>query len=469
MQKGQTPMSSLSPSLPVPRSRARWLRPVAIGVALLGAAMLWAFFRQPTTQIVPPALPGPPVALSPSEMLAILIRSATGPNDTSVDVLYAPPWYFEWNHRTPPATDRPVLVFFLFENIHASTLAPELPIAWLDVDGRRFEPLSVALYSEAPHHRISQVLFAALDATGAPLLTDRTHRMSLTLPMEGVVSAGSTVTWDLPLPYGAGAIGAAPTSPAATGRLGLTWASFFAILGGMLAALSPCLLQLAAYYAATLAGTGAELGAALDALPGASVRGRLVKTALFFVAGFVVVYTIGGAAAGYVGQSLQRLGNYDPWLRPIGIAAGILIILLAVRTAARARVPLVCRLPGVRPKPGQTTGVLASALMGLSFALGCLSCFSATVLSALLLYAGATGSPLTGALLLCVFSLGIGLVFLLAALLAAEALPLLAYLNQAQPVIGLISAVIMAGFGVLMITNSFHVVSGFLIQLFSPG
>jgi cytochrome c-type biogenesis protein len=459
-------MSSLSPSVLVSKSPARRLGPVVIGAALLIVAV-WAIVRQPAAERATLAPPATPVALSPSEMLAILMRSTTGANDTSLDVLYAPPWYFEWNHRAPPATDRPALVFYLFENIHTSTLAPELPTAVLDVDGRQFEPLSVTLYSEAPHHRISQVLFAALDPTGAPLLTDRTRRLSLILPTEGVMSAGSTVTWDLPLPYGAGAVGAASTPPAAMGQLGLTWASFLAILGGMLTALSPCLLQLTAYYAATLAGTGAELAATPDPLPRA--RSGLIKTALFFVAGFVVVYTIGGAAAGYVGQSLQRLGNFGPWLRPIGIAAGIVIILLAVRTAARARVPLVCRLPVFRPTTGPTTGVLASALMGLSFAVGCLSCFSATVLSALLLYAGATGSPLTGAALLFVFSLGIGLVFLLAALLAAEALPLLTFLNRAQPVIGLISAAIMAGFGILMITNSFHVVSGFLFRLFYPG
>jgi cytochrome c biogenesis protein CcdA len=107
--------------------------------------------------------------------------------------------------------------------------------------------------------------------------------------------------------------------------------------------------------------------------------------------------------------------------------------------------------------------------MGASFAIGCLSCFSATVLSALLMYAGSTGSPITGAILLFLFSSGVGLVFLLAAWLVGEATPLMGWLERAQPVVGGISALIMVGFGMLMVTYQFHVVSGFLFRLFSIG
>jgi cytochrome c-type biogenesis protein len=105
--------------------------------------------------------------------------------------------------------------------------------------------------------------------------------------------------------------------------------------------------------------------------------------------------------------------------------------------------------------------------MGSTFAVGCLSCFSATVLTALLLYAGATGSPLAGGLVMLMFSAGVGVMFLLAAILVARAAPLATWMAKAQPVIGAVSAVIMVGLGVLMIIYKFHVVTGYLFTLWS--
>jgi cytochrome c-type biogenesis protein len=105
--------------------------------------------------------------------------------------------------------------------------------------------------------------------------------------------------------------------------------------------------------------------------------------------------------------------------------------------------------------------------MGSTFAIGCLSCFSATVLTALLLYAGSTGSPITGATLLFLFSSGVGVVFLVAAWALGEAGPMMDWLHRAQPAIGGVSALIMAGFGLLMVTYQFHVVSGFLLKVFT--
>jgi cytochrome c-type biogenesis protein len=106
-------------------------------------------------------------------------------------------------------------------------------------------------------------------------------------------------------------------------------------------------------------------------------------------------------------------------------------------------------------------------MMGATFAVGCLSCFSATILTALLLYAGATGSPLAGGLVMLMFSAGVGVMFLIAALLVARAAPLSTWLIKAQPIIGAVSAVVMIGLGVLMVTYKFHLVTGYLFKLWS--
>jgi cytochrome c-type biogenesis protein len=282
-------------------------------------------------------------------------------------------------------------------------------------------------------------------------------------PINGTVSSSNTFKWDLPLPYGLGLVNdrAQSESLIVSSPRTLTWPVFLAIMAGMLTALSPCLLQLAAYYAAVLAGAGA------GSENRSHTRRHLVRTSLFFVGGFTLVYTTGGFIAGYVGESMQHLAFIQQWSYPVSVIAGVIIILLAIRIAIQARAPLVCRLPlGV--KRSQGSGWVSSAVMGSTFAVGCLTCFSATVLSALLLYAGSTGSPVIGGLLLLLFSAGVGVVFLLAAWVIGESASMLGWLQRAQPIIGGVSALIMVGFGLLMVTYQFHVVSGFLFRLFAP-
>lgn len=102
--------------------------------------------------------------------------------------------------------------------------------------------------------------------------------------------------------------------------------------------------------------------------------------------------------------------------------------------------------------------------MGFTFAGGCLSCFSATVLPALLLYASAVGSVMYGALLLMVFSLGISVPVLGLALGVSRSERLLSWLQRNNLKLALVSATIMAGFGILMVTYTFHIFSGFISQ-----
>ena len=405
-------------------------------------------------------------ALSPDQVADILIRREMGPNEVELDILYAPTWYFEWNDRILPNSDGPALAFFVMETIHENELGDQLPFPLLWVEGAQIEPIAMNVVSTAPHHRVMQVVYSAVDENGNLLVTDQSENLTLVIPSAGNILTDIDFIWELPLPNGLGlinadvpaaAIGASPVGNVVSS---ITWPAFVAIMGGMFVALSPCLLQLAAYYVAVLAGAGSEPGKLTQA------RKHLVNTGGFFVGGFTLVYTTGGAIAGYVGGSLQELEFVQQWSRPISMVAGIIIIWLAFRIAVQARAPLICKLP-IRINSSSKSGWVSSALMGSSFAVGCLSCFSATVLSALLVYAGSTGSPLIGGLLLFLFSVAVGIVFLLGAWALGKAAPMLDWLHRAQPVIGGISALIMLGFGLLMVTYKFHLVSGYLFQAFS--
>lgn len=151
------------------------------------------------------------------------------------------------------------------------------------------------------------------------------------------------------------------------------------------------------------------------------------------------------------------------WSRPLSIMAGAIILVMALRVAWNARSPLVCHLPmsGLFGKE-RRTGLIGSAVMGISFATGCLVCFSATILPALLLYAGATGSVTYGALLLLVFSLGITVPCLILAFGISRLQPLVVRLQNMGPYLGLASATVMAAFGVIMFTDQFHLVSSLI-------
>lgn len=449
-------------TLPAPPSSRRTTRQVvifAVALALVAVASLILLMTITGGDEVE-ADQADTTVLSQRDVTDALLREGDGPPSVDLEVLYTPTWYFNWSARPEPPTDgSPTLAFFVFETTHSDELPPE-PYIVLDTSTGLYEPTAVLPVSDAPHHRVTQMLFPATTSGGDPIV-DETESLVFSAAWQD--STITTLEWTQPMPFGLSAINAATTTETFQ-RPALSFAAIAAIFSGMLAALAPCLLLLAAYYTAVLSGTAAATADG-GGMSRAQAERRLLTTGLFFVGGFTAVYTAGGVIAGYIGESVNRFDNIGGYARPVSIVAGIAVILLAIRMASQARVPIVCKLPGFN-RPTQS-GWLGSALMGTTFAVGCLSCFSATVLTALLLYAGATGSPIAGGLVMLMFSAGVGVMFLLAAVLVARAVPVATWLAKAQPVIGFASAAIMVVLGVLMVTYKFHIVTGYLFDMWS--
>ncbi|MDP2662193.1 MAG: cytochrome c biogenesis protein CcdA [Dehalococcoidia bacterium] len=437
---------------------------------------------------------GASVALEWRDVLSALLRAGTRPEGTqpSVNALLASPIYFDMSGRMPPqeAAREPSLLFYVSEDSHGHLPAVP-PQPFLRIDGGAAQyPVAVDVLADSDHHRTAAIRYSAVSAGGSRLVTQGSGLLELVFPApEGALEPSLNVlSWRLPIDYGkgissrevalglpagasgsprsqVGSSGPAGAALPALGGDGLTLAAILALLGGMLLALSPCLTQLGVYYAATLAGVSTEAGSqGFDSM--AAARRHVIQTGLFFTLGFTLVYTAGGAAAGFVGESLGTLGPVSAWMRPLSIAAGIVILVMALRVAWNARAPLVCHLPmaglfGAKRR----TGPLGSIVMGISFAGGCLACFSATVLPALLLYAGATASVTYGALLLLVFSLGITLPCLALAFGVSRFQPFLRRLQNTGPLLGMTSAMMMAVFGIIMVTDQFHLVSGLIYRL----
>lgn len=366
-----------------------------------------------------------------------------------LEVLYTPPAYFAMAVDEKAAARYEPDEFYVFlvsETIHEGESLPENPPpATLRVDGQDLKLFDVSSLIGSSHHRTSIIRFAHSQAETPQALELR-------------IADADPLSWNL-----AAIADNVATEPAGWSVFGLSWALLLPGLGGMLAALGPCLTQLVVYYIAALTGVGMEV---LDDEQARSAqRGRILRTAIFFSLGFTVVYTAGGAVAGVIGQSLQSLGLLETFNRPLSVLSGLVILVMAWRVIVNARAPLVCNLSlASKTRSASGTGLWGSMMTGVAFAFGCLSCFGATVLTVLLLYIGASGSVLQGAFIMLVFSLGLTVPFLLGALAIDQIVPLLRRAERVAPWMGLASGVVMIGFGILMITYRFHVVSSLIYR-----
>jgi cytochrome c-type biogenesis protein len=226
-----------------------------------------------------------------------------------------------------------------------------------------------------------------------------------------------------------------------------------ALLGGVLASMWPCLFQLTAYFIPTLAGISVSQAEQRGRQP--VLRLQVMKSAALIGLGFVIVYTIAGAAAGFAAQSLNGTSVFWSLRRPISIAAGLVILFMALRLAVNARAPLVCKMPVVSSLAERRTGPLGTMLLGLAFAAGCTTCFGAALILGIVTYVGMAGTPLLGALIMFLFSLGMAIPLMAGALAMARILGLLGRLEKVAPYMVLASSAIMAGFAVLLLAGRY--------------
>lgn len=390
-----------------------------------------------------------------------LARSTSLSPHVEMLTIYATPEFFDIANRQAkgipydPATS---FIFLVNEDTHMDELPLAAPPVRLRIGDRIIQAENLELLQYSDHHKVSIATFPRADAVG-PLL-DGEATLTLLAPAVTMTSAGRSysetdtvaVTWDLPIVYPEGALSGES----------LPFGTVLAIAMGLLATvMTPCLVQLLAFYLSSLTGMSAE---SLEGIQvERAVRARLMQTAFGFVLGYTVLFTSAGALAGFAGETLQATWNV--WTRPLAITAGSAIVLMGLWMAARARAPLVCRLPLANRAAVHRGGLVQSTLLGLGFAVGCSTCFGGALIATLLLYVGTLGSALQGAIILFFFSLGIGIPFLIAAGLLTQVMPMVQRVQRAAPIVGLVSSAIVIAFGVLMITDRFHLISMWLAPI----
>src|ERR671916_1839110 len=177
-----------------------------------------------------------------------------------------------------------------------------------------------------------------------------------------------------------------------------------AALGGLISSLSPCVLPLVPPYLSYLAGVSLD---ELQAEDDPRVRRRAILTALLFVAGFSTVFVLLGATASALGLLIRQ------YMDVLSMLAGIAIILMGLHFLGLFRIGLLYR--EARLSARKSVDVWGAYVMGLAFAFGWTPCIG-PILAAILAVAGSETSVAHGALLLAVYSAGLGLPFILAAL-----------------------------------------------------
>jgi cytochrome c-type biogenesis protein len=188
------------------------------------------------------------------------------------------------------------------------------------------------------------------------------------------------------------------------GGFDVSFAGAFA--AGILSFLSPCVLPLVPPYLCFLGGVTLE-DLTGDEPAERGILRRVMLTALLFVLGFSTVFITLGATASLLGEMLAD--NIDI----LSKIAGVVIILLGLHFLGVFRIAFLNR--DVRfHGPTRPVRWIGAYLIGLAFAFGWTPCVG-PVLAAILMVAGGESSVTYGVSLLSVYSLGLGLPFLIAA------------------------------------------------------
>jgi cytochrome c-type biogenesis protein len=222
-----------------------------------------------------------------------------------------------------------------------------------------------------------------------------------------------------------------------------------AFLAGLLSFLSPCVLPLVPSYIGFLTGM---------TLPEMSGRRRTALVhALLFVAGFSLIFILLGASATALGRALNY---YQVWLQRIG---GVLIILFGLLCLGVFKVGLLTqeRRVHLERKP---VGYLGSVLAGMAFAAGWTPCIG-PVLGGILGLAATSADVSRGMILLAVYSAGLALPFLIAAVAVDSFLEWFQRFRRFLPWVMRISGAILVVVGVLLVTGEFTRLAGWLQSL----
>ena len=212
-------------------------------------------------------------------------------------------------------------------------------------------------------------------------------------------------------------------------------------LEGIITFISPCLLPMLPIYISYFAGGGERSTA------------KTLKCAVGFVAGFTLIFVMMGALAGTVGSFLKQ------HQMAVNLVSGAIVIFFGLNFLGVFKLNIF--RGGSRNVSTQNMGFFSAALFGIIFSLGWTPCVGAFLGSALML-ASQQGQALAGMLMLLAYSLGLGIPFILSAVLIDQLKSAFDWVKRNYTIINTVSGCLLVLIGVLMATGSLGKLLAFL-------
>jgi len=233
---------------------------------------------------------------------------------------------------------------------------------------------------------------------------------------------------------------------------GLALSTLLALTGGLLSFLSPCVLPVVPPYLAYMSGISmTEMTGPTEA------RRRVILPALFFVLGLSTIFLLLGFAASAFG--IFFLTNQEIFNR----IAGAIVIIFGLHFIGVFRIPFLMR--EARIDAGDQGGsALGAFVLGLAFAAGWTPC-NGPILSGILTMAAREADVTRGLYLMAVYSIGLGLPFLLSAIFISQSMTLMKRLRPHMRKIEIAMGLLLIAVGILLFTSSFSMVSGWMLDV----
>ena len=203
-------------------------------------------------------------------------------------------------------------------------------------------------------------------------------------------------------------------------------------LEGIVTFISPCLLPMLPIYLSYFAGGGARK------------QSKTLANSLGFVLGFTVTFMAMGALAGTVGSFLRR---YELW---VNLVSGLVVIFFGLNFLGLFKLNLF--RGGAQMKNTDNMGFFSALVFGIIFSVGWTPCVGAFLGSALML-ASQQGHVLEGMLMLLAFSMGLGIPFVLSAVLIDYLKGAFNWIKKNYRIVNIVSGSFLVLIGLLMATG----------------
>lgn len=208
---------------------------------------------------------------------------------------------------------------------------------------------------------------------------------------------------------------------------------FISFLEGIITFISPCLLPMLPIYVSYFAGGGERK------------LSKTLRCALGFVFGFTLIFVAMGALAGTLGGFLKQHQT------AVNIVSGIVVVIFGLNFLGALKFNIF--KGSNKSMDTSNLGFFSSAIFGVIFSVGWTPCVGAFLGSALML-ASQQGQAMTGMLMLLSYSIGLGIPFIISALLIDKLKETFDFIKKNYKIINLVCGCLLIIIGVMMATGT---------------